>query len=97
MGGVYYIYNCVLYLTNYSIDNLFKITDLKGHGHDLLINVTKNIKKTFVVVVEDWAKKSTGTCSRNEERCTLKKAGGREEKQVSGKELFSFKILSRYI
>lgn len=96
MGGVYYIYNCVLYLANYSIDNLFKITDL-SHVHVLLINVTKNIKKTFVVVVEDWAKKSTGTCSRNEERCTLKKAGGRKEKQVSGKELFSFKILLRYI
>lgn len=44
-----------------------------------------------MIVDVDWAKESTGACSRNEERCTLKKAGSRKEKQVSGKELFSFK------
>lgn len=51
-----------------------------------------------MIVVVDWAKKSTGACSRNEERCTLKKAGSRKEKQVSGKEYLSFKniILSTF-
>lgn len=51
-----------------------------------------------MIVDVDWAKKSTGACSRNEERCTLKKAGSRKEKQVSGKKLFSFKniILSTF-
>lgn len=52
--------------------------------------IKKRIFKTFMIVVVDWAKKSTGACRRNEERCTLKKAGSRKEKQVSGKEFFTF-------
>lgn len=36
-------------------------------------------------IIADRVKKGTGTCSRNEKRCTSQKAGSRKKKQVSCK------------